>query len=172
MRVQPLLGRTCKELADAASFSMRVASKQMYGHTVLEEIAACRGSCPVPRIFGGVEMTKVSKKDTVTFDDIAGIDQVKSEIMELVKFLRNPKRFLDMGVRSPAGVLLVGPPGAGAGRVDTGQGEWAAWREAQRRPCPIAISGMRLHRALQLFHPLRTVAVRRGHNVAHSILTY
>jgi cell division protease FtsH len=49
----------------------------------------------------------------VTFKDIAGIDQVKAEIMEIVSFLRNPQRFLDLGARSPAGVLLVGPPGTG-----------------------------------------------------------
>ncbi len=47
----------------------------------------------------------------MTFKDIAGIDQVKSEIMEIVEFLRNPQRFLALGARSPAGVLLVGPPG-------------------------------------------------------------
>ena len=49
----------------------------------------------------------------MTFKDIAGIDQVKSEIMEIVSFLRNPQRFLDLGARSPAGCLLVGPPGTG-----------------------------------------------------------
>lgn len=38
--------------------------------------------------------------------------QVKSEITEIVNFLRNPRKFLSMGARSPAGILLVGPPGA------------------------------------------------------------
>lgn len=57
-------------------------------------------------------MDLINKKNsTTTFDDIAGIDVVKGEIMELVAFLRNPDRFLKMGARSPAGVLLVGPPG-------------------------------------------------------------
>ena len=39
--------------------------------------------------------------------------QVKAEIREVVQFLRNPRRFLDLGARSPAGILLVGPPGTG-----------------------------------------------------------
>lgn len=47
----------------------------------------------------------------MTFKDIAGVDQVKNEIMEIVEFLRNPKRFLELGAKTPAGVLLVGPPG-------------------------------------------------------------
>ncbi|KAL4452773.1 hypothetical protein ABPG75_008435 [Micractinium tetrahymenae] len=66
------------------------------------------------KIFGGAKMEMISAKDaTVTFKDIAGIDQVKAEIMEIVAFLRNPQKFLALGARSPAGVLLVGPPGTG-----------------------------------------------------------
>lgn len=66
------------------------------------------------KIFGGAQMESISAKDAaITFKDIAGIDQVKSEIMEVVEFLKNPQRFLQLGARSPAGVLLVGPPGTG-----------------------------------------------------------
>ncbi|KAL3153794.1 hypothetical protein ABBQ32_013378 [Trebouxia sp. C0010 RCD-2024] len=66
------------------------------------------------KLFGGARLEMVTGKDaTVTFADIAGIDQVKAEIIELVQFLRSPQRFLDLGARSPAGVLLVGPPGTG-----------------------------------------------------------
>ena len=73
----------------------------------------CVRQCQVlRRLFGGAKMELVSKKNAqTTFDDIAGIDVVKGEIMELVAFLRNPDKFLKMGARSPAGVLLVGPPG-------------------------------------------------------------
>ena len=47
------------------------------------------------------------------FSDVAGIDTVKDEIMELVEFLKNPGKYLRLGARSPAGVLLVGAPGTG-----------------------------------------------------------
>ncbi len=59
-------------------------------------------------------MDLINQKDADTsFDDIAGIDSVKEEILEVIEFLRNPRRFLDLGARSPAGILLVGPPGTG-----------------------------------------------------------
>jgi ATP-dependent 26S proteasome regulatory subunit len=45
------------------------------------------------------------------FSDIAGVDQVKEEIAEIVAFLRNPNKYLELGAKSPAGVLLVGAPG-------------------------------------------------------------
>ena len=49
----------------------------------------------------------------VTFEDVAGIDEVKEELEEIIEFLKNPKKFRDFGVRLPRGVLLVGPPGVG-----------------------------------------------------------
>nr|WP_197714776.1 ATP-dependent zinc metalloprotease FtsH [Maliibacterium massiliense] len=52
-------------------------------------------------------------KKKVTFADVAGADEEKEELREMVDFLRNPRRFLDMGARIPKGVLLVGPPGTG-----------------------------------------------------------
>ena len=56
----------------------------------------------------------VEAKDTaVTFADVAGADEEKQELQELVDFLKQPQKFIDLGARIPKGVLLVGPPGTG-----------------------------------------------------------
>ena len=55
----------------------------------------------------------VSGKEKVTFADVAGAEEEKAELQQIVDFLRNPKRFYDMGAHVPKGVLLVGPPGTG-----------------------------------------------------------
>ncbi|BAI88274.1 MAG: ATP-dependent zinc metalloprotease FtsH [Arthrospira platensis PCC 7345] len=49
----------------------------------------------------------------ITFDDIAGVEEAKAELAEVVDFLKNPQRFLEIGARIPKGLLLVGPPGTG-----------------------------------------------------------
>ena len=49
----------------------------------------------------------------VTFDDVAGVDEAKEELKEVVEFLKEPQKFLNLGARIPKGVLLVGPPGTG-----------------------------------------------------------
>ena len=50
---------------------------------------------------------------TVTFEDVAGIDEAEQELVEVVDFLRNPDKYRDLGARIPRGVLLTGPPGTG-----------------------------------------------------------
>lgn len=50
---------------------------------------------------------------TVTFQDVAGVDEAKEELREVVEFLREPEKFISLGARIPKGVLLVGPPGTG-----------------------------------------------------------
>ena len=52
-------------------------------------------------------------KRTATFADVAGADEEKEELQEIVDFLREPEKFIDLGARIPKGVLLVGPPGTG-----------------------------------------------------------
>ena len=53
------------------------------------------------------------KKNEVTFTDVAGLEEEKEELQEIVDFLRSPKKYSDIGARIPKGVLLVGPPGTG-----------------------------------------------------------
>ena len=54
-----------------------------------------------------------SDKMRVKFDDVAGLDEEKYELQEIVDFLKNPRKYIDVGARIPKGVLLVGPPGTG-----------------------------------------------------------
>ncbi|OQX15976.1 MAG: cell division protein FtsH [Desulfobulbaceae bacterium A2] len=53
------------------------------------------------------------QKSTVRFKDVAGVDEAKEEVQEIVDFLKNPKKFTDAGAKIPAGVLLYGEPGTG-----------------------------------------------------------
>ncbi|MBR2152771.1 MAG: ATP-dependent zinc metalloprotease FtsH [Clostridia bacterium] len=64
--------------------------------------------------FGKAKFKKQdNEKKKVTFKNVAGADEEKEELSELVEFLKNPKKFNDLGARIPKGVLLVGPPGTG-----------------------------------------------------------
>ncbi|XP_062015625.1 ATP-dependent zinc metalloprotease FTSH 10, mitochondrial-like [Rosa rugosa] len=64
---------------------------------------------------GKAHVTKVDKnaKNKIYFKDVAGCDEAKQEIMEFVHFLKNPKKYEDLGAKIPKGALLVGPPGTG-----------------------------------------------------------
>ena len=52
-------------------------------------------------------------KNKVTFKDVAGVDEAKEELREIIEFLREPQKFNKLGGKIPKGVLLIGPPGTG-----------------------------------------------------------
>lgn len=64
----------------------------------------------------GKSRAKLHKEDErkkVTFDDVAGLKEEKEELQEIVDFLKNPKKYIELGARIPKGILMVGPPGTG-----------------------------------------------------------
>ncbi len=63
--------------------------------------------------FGKANIRNQSNTRTATFKDVAGADEEKHELEEIVDFLKNPKKYADIGARIPKGVLLMGPPGTG-----------------------------------------------------------
>ena len=75
------------------------------------------GSGGIGSIFGvgraQAQLFDKDKKDKVTFQDVAGLYGAKQEVQEIVAFLKNPKKYTDIGAKIPKGALLVGPPGTG-----------------------------------------------------------
>ncbi len=61
----------------------------------------------------GARQWEKGKKEKITFNDVAGVKEAKQELLEVVQFLKEPKKFLAVGARIPRGVLLVGSPGTG-----------------------------------------------------------
>ena len=83
---------------------------------ILWNLLARRMSGPGQSLFaiGKSRARLVADPDTgVTFDDVAGCDEAKFELQEVVNFLKNPKQYEEVGARIPKGVLLIGPPGTG-----------------------------------------------------------
>ncbi|MGN0115395.1 MAG: AAA family ATPase, partial [Acutalibacteraceae bacterium] len=63
--------------------------------------------------FGKMKIKSNDDKKKTKFTDVAGADEEKEELVEIVEFLKNPQKFNELGARIPKGVLLVGPPGTG-----------------------------------------------------------
>ena len=65
------------------------------------------------RNIGKGKSSQIKERPRVRFKDVAGVEEAKSEVQEVVDFLRNPKKYAQLGGKLPKGVLLVGPPGTG-----------------------------------------------------------
>jgi cell division protease FtsH len=76
-------------------------------------LAAQRGGKPMSFGKSKAKLHDRSRENQVTFADVAGVDEAKAELMEVVTFLRDPTPYREVGARVPKGVLLVGPPGTG-----------------------------------------------------------
>jgi len=84
-----------------------------YGFILMKQSKGAGGGGGVMKF--GKSKAKLADPNTkkVSFDDVAGADEEKAELAEIVDFLKQPKRYMEMGARIPKGVLLIGPPGTG-----------------------------------------------------------
>jgi len=81
---------------------------------VFRRLGAAAGGGGFLGSFGRSRHRLVTKEQShITFDDVAGIEEAKEEVAEIIEFLKNPRKFQRLGGRIPRGVLLVGPPGCG-----------------------------------------------------------
>ncbi len=82
---------------------------------MMRRLNASMGGDPTKQMsFGKAKIKQMAdEKRKTTFADVAGADEEKEELREIVEFLKNPKKYNDLGARIPKGVLLVGPPGTG-----------------------------------------------------------
>ncbi len=93
---------------------LMVAAAGVFLFVIFRQRAAASGGPPGANHFGHARTRTLSDQSKpVTFDDVAGAEEEKGELQEIVEFLRDPERFTALGARIPKGVLLVGPPGTG-----------------------------------------------------------
>ena len=82
-------------------------------HNIALRQASAGGTDKISKFSHARTQTPGQGDKKVTFQDVAGADEEKAELQEVVDFLKEPKRYLDLGARIPKGILLVGPPGTG-----------------------------------------------------------
>ena len=84
---------------------------------MMKRLNASMGDAGKQMNFGKAKIKQMAdEKRKTTFADVAGADEEKEELREIVEFLKNPKKYNELGARIPKGVLLVGPGGCGRGR--------------------------------------------------------
>ncbi len=86
----------------------------LFGALLIYLFRRTRGSLNQTMNFSRSQARQITEdRPTITFQDVAGVDEAKVELAEIVEFLKNPEKFARVGARIPRGVLLVGPPGTG-----------------------------------------------------------
>ena len=94
-------------------FVLNILPFLVFGVVIFVFLSKQMGSANKSMDFGRSRARLDDGNKTVTFKDVAGLDEEKEEVQELIDFLKEPKKFQKMGARIPKGVLLVGPPGTG-----------------------------------------------------------
>ena len=93
---------------------LSIVSLCLIGFLLVRRMTAMNSETTRSLGFGKVRAKVAGENgDVKTFEDVAGCDEEKEELVEIVEFLKNPQRFTELGARIPKGVLLVGPPGTG-----------------------------------------------------------
>ena len=100
--------------SDWGTLAITILPLLIFGGLLFFMVRQAQGSNNQAMSFGKSRARMLTgDKPTVTFDDVAGADEAKQELAEVVEFLREPEKFISLGARIPKGVLMVGPPGCG-----------------------------------------------------------